>query len=237
MVVIIRKKKLLLLFLSLLVYTIIFRSGHHILSKKGSEAEKTVYNEPEYVILIQIDEKLLYLYKDGNCIRQYPIATGKKGWPSPIGKWKIVYKGDWGEGFGGRWMGLNVKWGNYGIHGTTKESSIGQSASHGCIRMFNKDIKELYDFVPVGTTVIIRNGPFGPFGTGFRELKPGDRGADVLAVQRRLKVLGYFKGNETGIYEDDLKHALYKFQEDNNLKIKYTITLPDYHAMGFKEFE
>jgi len=103
--------------------------------------------------------------------------------------------------------------------------------------MFNKDIRELYNIVPVGTPVIIRNGSYGPFGTGFRELFPGDRGADVLAIQQKLKVLGYFNSLQTGIYEDDLKQALHKFQKDKKLKVKDNITREDYHAMGFREFD
>ncbi len=194
-------------------------------------------NEAKYIILINIEEKRLYLFEDKKCVKQYPIASGKPGWPSPIGQWKIVEKSDWGEDFGGRWLGLNVLWGKYGIHGTSREDSIGRAASHGCIRMLNKDVKELYNIVPIGTPVTIIHGPFGPFGTGFRKLRPGDRGADVLAVQRKLRELGYFTGKETGIYEDDLKYALYEFQEKNHLTIKYTITVDDYHAMGFTEFE
>jgi peptidoglycan hydrolase-like protein with peptidoglycan-binding domain len=68
-------------------------------------------------------------------------------------------------------------------------------------------------------------------------MAPGDRGADVLAVQERLKELGYFSGYESGIYEDDLKKAIYKFQKDHSLKIKHTLTKPDYNAMGFFEIE
>lgn len=193
--------------------------------------------KPQYLIVIYIDEKKLYLFENEECIKKYPIASGMPGWPSPIGSWKIVTKDDWGEGFGGRWLGLNVKWGRYGIHGTSEEYTIGSAASHGCIRMFNKDIKELYNIVPLGTNVIIKNGSFGPFGTGFRELLPGDRGADVLAVQQKLKTLGYFHSKETGIYEDDLKYALHKFQKDKKLEVKNAITRADYHAMGFREFE
>ena len=58
-------------------------------------------------------------------------------------------------------MGLNVKWGQYGIHGTTDQGSIGRAVSGGCIRMFNNDIKELYDMVSIGTPVIIKKGTFG----------------------------------------------------------------------------
>lgn len=42
------------------------------------------------------------------------------------------------------------------IHGTNNESALGQPASHGCIRMFNKDVIELYDLVKVGTFVLIQ---------------------------------------------------------------------------------
>jgi len=188
-------------------------------------------------IFVEIEDKTLYLLQDGKCIKRYPIASGKPGWPSPIGFWKIVNKGDWGEGFGGRWMGLNVTWGTYGIHGTMDEGSIGSSASHGCIRMFNNDVKDLYDRVAVGTPVVIVNGTFGPFGRGFTDIEPGDRGADVLAIQQRLTDLGYFKGGMSGIYEDDLKLAVHRFQKDKALEVKNTITKKDYLAMGFKDFE
>ncbi|MEI8293329.1 MAG: L,D-transpeptidase [bacterium] len=41
------------------------------------------------------------------------------------------------------------------FHGTNREDLIGTPASHGCIRMRNADIAELFDLVPVGTRVLI----------------------------------------------------------------------------------
>lgn len=64
--------------------------------------------ENDYCIYIEISDKTLYLLKDGNPIKEFPIATGMSGLPSPLGDWKIIEKGDWGEGFGGRWLGLDV---------------------------------------------------------------------------------------------------------------------------------
>lgn len=75
-------------------------------SKTASQSKKS-----DYCIFIEIEDNILYLLQDGNCIRKYPISSGVPGLPSPLGYWKIVSKGDWGEGFGGRWMGLNVPWG------------------------------------------------------------------------------------------------------------------------------
>lgn len=43
----------------------------------------------------------------------------------------------------------------YGIHGTNNPASIGQSVSHGCVRMRNEEIERLYEMVPVGTPVFI----------------------------------------------------------------------------------
>ena len=71
----------------------------------------------EYTIFIEIEDKTLYLLVDNTCVKEYRIASGKSGYPSPLGCWTIVEKGDWGEGFGGRWLGLDVPWGNTGYMG------------------------------------------------------------------------------------------------------------------------
>lgn len=41
------------------------------------------------------------------------------------------------------------------LHGTNQEHLLGKPASHGCIRLSNRDIVRLYDLVPIGTAVII----------------------------------------------------------------------------------
>jgi lipoprotein-anchoring transpeptidase ErfK/SrfK len=43
----------------------------------------------------------------------------------------------------------------YGIHGTDEPESVGHSVSHGCVRLLNKDVEQLYPMVPVGTPVYI----------------------------------------------------------------------------------
>jgi lipoprotein-anchoring transpeptidase ErfK/SrfK len=50
---------------------------------------------------------------------------------------------------------LTLRGGEYAIHGTNRPSSIGHFASHGCIRMYNRDIVALYRMVGVGTPVIV----------------------------------------------------------------------------------
>lgn len=74
--------------------------------------EEVVHQPINYSIFIDIEDYMLYLLKNGEYFKSYPISVGKSKTPSPIGYWKIVSKSDWGEGFGGRWMGLNVTWAN-----------------------------------------------------------------------------------------------------------------------------
>ncbi|WDV46722.1 L,D-transpeptidase family protein [Clostridiaceae bacterium M8S5] len=169
-------------------------------------------------IFIDIEANKLYLMdrKQNILLKQYTVATGKYKTPTPIGTFRIIQKSRWGEGFGTRWMRINVPWGQYGIHGTNKPYTIGYNASHGCVRMRNKDIEELYDIVAYNTPVVLFRGIYGAFSNGFRTIKHGDRGSDVLEVQKRLKRKGYYFGALDGIYGDSLKKSLHKFLEDKN---------------------
>lgn len=134
-------------------------------------------------------------------------------------------------------MGLDVPWGKYGIHGTNKPGSIGWNASHGCIRMQNENVKELYDLVSHGTRVVIRGGPYGAFGNGFRTLVPGDRGQDVMMVQRRLKELGFYQGSIDGVYGTGMEGALNQWQRENKLPITNKITHDIYEKLGIELFD
>jgi lipoprotein-anchoring transpeptidase ErfK/SrfK len=50
---------------------------------------------------------------------------------------------------------LTLRGGEYAIHGTNRPSSIGGFVSHGCIRMYNSDIRALYRLVNIGTPVVV----------------------------------------------------------------------------------
>ena len=164
-------------------------------------------------IVINKAERKLYLYNDGEIFKTYPVALGKTETPTPVGEWKIVSKGIWSGGFGTRWMGLNIPWGKYGIHGTNKPYSIGSYASHGCIRMFNRDVEKLYSFVSIGTPVIIE-GNFPPL--QYRTVKPGAASKDMLHVQKRLRELGMYWGPIDGRHGKMTEIAATYFQLINN---------------------
>lgn len=114
----------------------------------------TDYYRAIYSITVNTKTRKLHLIKDGKWIKAYPIATGKILTKTPTGIYRIINKQvNPGGPFGARWMGLNRK--GYGIHGTNNPSSIGKAVSHGCIRMYNKDVIELFNLVGVGTRVKI----------------------------------------------------------------------------------
>lgn len=181
-------------------------------------------NTKGFYIHINLDELKMYIYKNGQFVKSYPVSGGKPNTPSPVGTWKIINKDTWGEGFGGAWLGFNVPWGKYGIHGTIYPWFIGKSnSSKGCIRMNNKDVADLYKLVPHGTTVNIVHSS-----RVFRVLKSGDVGSDVLEVQKCLKGLGYYNGYPDGVFGNGLANGIRKFQKDNKLWVSGTITKKTY---------
>jgi L,D-transpeptidase ErfK/SrfK len=188
-------------------------------------------------ILIDVDKRRLELYANEEVVFAAPVAVGKSSTPSPLGYWKIVSKGKWSGGFGSRWMGLNVPWGLYGIHGTNKPESIGGALSHGCIRMYNRDVEKLYDLVSVGTPVKIVAGSFGLLGHSRPHLVPGERSSHVLAVQHNLSARGYYTGSLDGIYGWGTETAVRNFQRDHNLSVTGRVDTKTYDALGLILFE
>jgi hypothetical protein len=225
--------------ITLFATAIILLCTHMFLSHSGNSlAVKPSAQTKNYAILIDTNEKRLYLLCNGKLLKQYKCAVGKSSTPSPLGNYKITQKSNWGEGFGGHWLGINCIWGDYGIHGTRHPETIGTAASHGCFRMYNSDVEELYKIVPYGTPVCITGGCFGAFGNGSRIISPYMYGLDVQVVQKRLKELGYFNGYCSGIYDSaDFKSAIHKFQKENGLTVSDNINRKTLNAMGFVMME
>lgn len=173
-------------------------------------------NKPEgkISIVINVAGRVLEVYNDGNIYKKYRVAVGKSSTPTPIGEWNVVWKAyDWGTGFGTRWMGLNVPWGIYGIHGTNKPWSIGQFASHGCIRMRNKDVEELFEWTPIGTSVRIEGRKIKI----ERILKYQVTGPDVVLLQMKLKELGFLTTRADGIFGKVTEDAVKAYQTEQGL--------------------
>ncbi|HET6447481.1 MAG TPA: L,D-transpeptidase family protein [Conexibacter sp.] len=131
----------------------------------------------KYPTVITVDRSTyrLRLWKNLKLVKTYTIAVGMAGLETPSGVYTIndkqinpswhVPNSAWAGDLAGqvippgpsnpikaRWMGI---YNGAGIHGTTDVSSLGSAASHGCIRMAIPDVTDLYDRVPLGTTVYI----------------------------------------------------------------------------------
>ncbi|WP_296865988.1 L,D-transpeptidase family protein [Thermosyntropha sp.] len=163
-------------------------------------------------IIVDIDCRIL-VFLDKNFKKTYPVAVGKKSTPSPLGNWIVVEKAiNPGGPFGVRWMRLSVPWGGYGIHGTNNPKSIGRAVSNGCIRMYNKDVIEIYERTPIGSSVYIIGKAFNG-----RILKKGDMGTDVRKVQIMLKKLGYYNAKLDKVFGRVMEKAVIDFQKDKGL--------------------
>jgi lipoprotein-anchoring transpeptidase ErfK/SrfK len=116
-------------------------------------------------IVVSIPDRKLALIEDGRLVKAYPVAVGAPASPSPAGEFTIAHRiahptyyapgviipPGQANPLGTRWLGLDQR--GYGIHGTNQPHSIGHRASHGCIRMRNHDMEELFELVEVGDAV------------------------------------------------------------------------------------
>ena len=116
-------------------------------------------------IVVSIPDRKLAVVDSGKVVKIFPTAVGAAKSPSPTGSFKVIrlavdpvwssHGRTIGPGksnpVGTRWIGLSIK--GYGIHGTNEPASIGKNASHGCIRLRNRDVEELYTMVSIGDSV------------------------------------------------------------------------------------
>lgn len=185
-------------------------------------------------IIVDTHKRKLTVYSDGEPYRQFQVAVGKYETPTPIGNFKVSRKAvDWGTGFGTRWIGLNVGWGIYGIHGTNKPNSIGDYSSHGCIRMHNRHVEELYPWIPTNAPVIVVGNPFGYLDPSYKILRRDDRGAVICEVQRALKQLGY-DIQVDGVWGWGMEEVVVKFRKDKGLSRDNCIDRSAYKALGLR---
>ena len=119
-------------------------------------------------IIVSVPDRKLAILENGVALRTFVVAVGAAVSPSPTGEFEIVNRlsdptyyhagvvmpAGPGNPLGPRWVGLSKP--GYGIHGTNAPGSIGKAASHGCIRLQNRDIVQLFAMVSVGDTVEIR---------------------------------------------------------------------------------
>lgn len=135
----------------------------------------------EGIVLNLADMRLFYYHPDSKEVTTFPVGVGRQGWSTPRGTTQVVSKQKdpaWHppasirreSALRGKTLPLIVPAGPHNplgqyalhlgfsgilIHGTTQPASIGLQSSHGCIRLYPADIKELFYLVPIGTPVRI----------------------------------------------------------------------------------
>ncbi|MCS5709661.1 L,D-transpeptidase family protein [Candidatus Berkiella cookevillensis] len=137
-------------------------------------------------IVINLSEMRLYYYHpDGRQVSTFPVGVGQEGWDTPLGESQIVRKREnptWvvpdsileNHKRLGKYIApimppgpknplgqfaMTTGFKNIVIHGSPYPMGVGVRSSHGCIRMLNENIRELYHMVPVGTKVTIVHEP------------------------------------------------------------------------------
>jgi L,D-transpeptidase ErfK/SrfK len=136
-------------------------------------------------IVVNVPQRMLFVFKDGELTGHYPVGIGRRGWSTPAGRYRIVEKEtdpSWevprsiqnemrrkgqrvikrmepgpDNPLGQYWLGLSHN--GIGIHGTPQTSSLFGFVSHGCVRMHPDDIERLFGEVEIGTPVEILYQP------------------------------------------------------------------------------
>ncbi|NER29833.1 MAG: L,D-transpeptidase [Symploca sp. SIO1C4] len=136
------------------------------IARAGEPASSSPSVQPSLVLQVSLIKKRVAVIQNGSTIAEYPIATGKPGWETPMGTYPVIdmrKNPTWqhpitgeivppGERnpMGTRWLAFVEVGGGSGVigfHGTNNPSSIGTASSHGCLRMLNQDIEALYRLV------------------------------------------------------------------------------------------
>ncbi len=121
---------------------------------------------------IKLSRRQVTLYRGSTVVKSYAIAVGRAGWETPRGTFQVkqmfrnptwihplkkgivIPGGDPENPLGRYWIGFWSNGKNWiGFHGTDNPKSVGKAASHGCIRMYNADVEELFKKVSLGTEV------------------------------------------------------------------------------------
>jgi lipoprotein-anchoring transpeptidase ErfK/SrfK len=155
-----------------------FPSGDELPSSEDSVIKPLYQLDPFQVqekplrLEISLSRRRVSVLRGNNLIRSYPIAVGRPGWETPTGTYQVrqmlrnptwinpmkkgisIPGGDPENPLGRFWIGFWTDGKNWiGFHGTPNPKSVGTAASHGCIRMYNKDVEELFNKVSLGTEV------------------------------------------------------------------------------------
>lgn len=149
-------------------------------------------------LVVSIPDRQLVVMASGTVIATFPVAVGATESPSPTGEFRVINRvsnptyyhpgtvipSGKSNPIGTRWVGLSQK--GYGIHGTNAPQSVGRAASHGCIRLRNRDMERLFPMLRVGDVVEIH----GERDARVAEIFGSGADTNTLAVAQALGQAG-----------------------------------------------
>jgi L,D-transpeptidase ErfK/SrfK len=189
-------------------------------------------------ITINLAELRLYLIweQEGQkYVRIYPIGIGREGRDTPLGTYRVANRAEnpsWtpppsiraqmpelppvvppgGDNpLGSHWIGLSAH--NLGIHGTNKPHGVGRRISSGCIRLYPRDIEDLYHRVTVGLPVRIINNPIklgikdGHLYLEVHSLEGIEKEAAFRRVWDQVETVGVEQAIDRGAVQEALQRA------------------------------
>ncbi|MEW5894837.1 MAG: L,D-transpeptidase family protein [Candidatus Omnitrophota bacterium] len=121
----------------------------------------------DFNAFVDKSQNILILKDGSDVVRMYSVSTGENN-STPTGEFKITSRlvdPVWfnrgvvvppespQNELGTRWLGFDIP--GYGIHGTPRPETIGSQVTAGCVRMRNEEVEEVYDFLPLGSRVVI----------------------------------------------------------------------------------
>src|SRR5687767_12091112 len=129
----------------------------------SAERAEAAAAQDGFSITVDLSDRMLYVTRGGETVREYSVAVGQARHPTPTGSFR-VNRLIWNP----RWVPPDAAWArekrprepgdprnpmgrvkiffrapDYYIHGTRETDSLGQAESHGCVRMRNADVIEL----------------------------------------------------------------------------------------------
>ncbi len=129
-------------------------------------ADAVILQSLSYSLHVATKTGTMTLSRNGKVVQSFPVATGTGGTPTPHGSFYLnELLAPRNSGYGPYAFGVSAFStvlntfgggpGQIGLHGTDDAGSIGRAASHGCIRMHNKDITTLAHLLPLGTPITV----------------------------------------------------------------------------------
>ena len=171
--------------------TALLTFGVGALAPAPAHAEQTQIGDsaPEAVeLVLDRRRRQLRVLADGIEQRRYPVAIGRPGWETPVGRFRVlelVKEPVWvhpvsgltvppgpTNPLGSRWIGFREdcrprrgfngqpeqvlrQCASAGFHGTPQRGSIGRAVSHGCVRLLEEHIRDVFELVELGTPVTV----------------------------------------------------------------------------------